>query len=89
MKITRRVFAFLLVLCAPLVLFSSAQTFKKSAAKGKYFVYVGTYTTKTESKGIYSFQFDATTGKMTPPQLVAESPDPSFVAVHPNGKYLY
>jgi 6-phosphogluconolactonase len=89
MKITRRVLALLLVFCAPLGLFSSAQTSKKSAAKGKYLVYVGTYTTKTESKGIYSFQFDAATGKMTAPQLAAESPDPSFVAVHPNGKYLY
>jgi len=89
MKITRRVFAFLLVACAPLVLFSSAQSSKKSAAKGQYLVYVGTYTTKTESKGIYSYQFDAATGKMTAPQLAAESPDPSFVAIHPNGKYLY
>jgi hypothetical protein len=26
---------------------------------------------------------------MTAPQLVAESQDPSFVAVHPDGKYLY
>ena len=89
MKITRRVFAFLLVLCAPLILFSSAQTTLKSPAKGQYLVYVGTYTTKTESKGIYSFQFDATTGKMTAPALAAESSDPSFVAVHPDGKYLY
>lgn len=89
MKITRRVFAFLLVCCAPLVLFSSAQSSRKSTAKGRYLVYVGTYTTKTESKGIYSFQLDAATGKMTTPALAAESPNPSFVAVHPNGKYLY
>ncbi len=89
MKSTRRVFAFLLVLCAPLVLFSPAQSSRKSAAKGQYLVYVGTYTTKTESKGIYSFQFDAATGKMTAPALAAESPDPSFVAVHPDGKHLY
>ena len=89
MKITRRVFAFLLVLCAPLVLFSSAQSSRKSAAKGQYLAYVGTYTTKTESKGIYSFQLDAATGKMTVPALASESPDPSFVAVHPDGRYLY
>src|SRR6267378_4118725 len=88
MEITRRVFAFLLVLCAPLVLFSSAESPRKSAAKG-YLVYVGTYTTKTQSKGIYAFQFDAATGKMTAPELAAESPDPSFVAVHPDGKHLY
>ncbi len=89
MKITRRVFAFLLVLCAPLVVFSPAESSRKSAAKGQYLVYVGTYTTKTESKGIYAFQFDPATGKMTAPALAAESPDPSFVAVHPGGKYLY
>jgi len=89
MKITRRVFAFLLVLFAPLLLFSSAQSSKKSAAKGQYLVYIGTYTNKTESKGIYSFQFDAATGKMTAPELAAESPDPSFVAAHPDGKHLY
>ncbi len=89
MKITRRVFAFFLVLCAPLALFSSAESSRKSAAKGQYLVYVGTYTTKTESKGIYAFQFDPATGKMTAPALAAESPDPSFVAVHPDGKYLY
>src|ERR1700720_2628299 len=79
MKITRRVFAFLLVLCAPLFLFSSAQSPRKSATKGPCLVYVGTYTTKTESKGIYSFQLDAATGKMTAPALAIESPDPSFV----------
>ena len=89
MKITRRVFAFLLVLYAPLLLFSSSEASRKSAAKSQYLAYVGTYTTKTESKGIYSFQLDATTGKMTAPVLAAESPDPSFVAVHPDGKYLY
>jgi len=89
MKITRRVFAFLLVLCAPLVLFSPAESSRKSAGKGQYLAYIGTYTTKTESKGIYSFRFDPATGKMTAPALAAESPDPSFLAVHPDGKYLY
>ena len=89
MEISRRVFAFLLVWCAPLLLFSPAESSRKSAAKGQYLVYVGTYTTKTESKGIYAFQFDAATGEMTAPALAAESPDPSFVAVHPDGKYLY
>jgi 6-phosphogluconolactonase len=77
------------VSCAPLVLFSSAQSPKKSPAKGQYVAYVGTYTTKTESKGIYSFQLDAATGKMTAPALAAESPDPSFIAVHPDGRHLY
>jgi 6-phosphogluconolactonase len=89
MKITRRLFAFLLVLCAPLILFSSAQTEKKSAASSQYIVYVGTYTTKTSSKGIYSFRFDTRTGQFSAIAVAAETPDPSWVAVHPSGKYLY
>jgi len=89
MKITRRIFAFLLVWCAPLLLFSSAESSRKSAAKGQYLVYVGTYTTKTESKGISAYEFDSATGKLTPKGVAAETPDPSWVAVHPSGKFLY
>jgi 6-phosphogluconolactonase len=89
MKITRRLFAFLLVLCAPLILFSSAQTEKQSAASSQYLVYVGTYTTKTNSKGIYSFHFDTRTGQFSAIAVAAETPDPSWVAVHPSGKYVY
>jgi 6-phosphogluconolactonase len=62
----------------------------KAADKGPfYLVYVGTYTTKQVSKGIYAFNFNPATGEFTPIGLVAETTDPSFVAVHPNGKYLY
>jgi len=86
MRITRRVFAFVaLATVFALPLANAAE--KKSPSQ--YVVYVGTYTTKTESRGINAFRFDAATGKMTPAHLAAESPDPSFVAVHPNGKYLY
>ena len=89
MKITRRVFAFLLALCAPLLLLSSAPAEKKAASKGQYLAYVGTYTTKTNSKGIYVFRYDAATGKMTPLGVAAETANPSFFAVHPNGQFLY
>ena len=89
MKITRRLIVFLLVLAAPLVLFSPAQTTKKAATKTHYLAYVGTYTTKTESKGIYEFDFDADTGKLMAKGVAAETPDPSWLAVHPSGKYLY
>ncbi len=88
MKITRRVFAFLIVLAAPVILLSSAATRQKTAAR-QYLVYVGTYTTKTNSKGIYSFQFDTATGKLSELGVAAETPDPSWVAVHPSGKFLY
>jgi 6-phosphogluconolactonase len=89
MKITRRFIAFLLVLVAPLVLFSPAQTATKAAAKGRFLAYVGTYTTKTESKGIYEYEFDADSGKLTPKGVAVETPDPSWVVVHPSGKYAY
>ncbi len=89
MKITRRIFAFLVVLFAPLIPFSSAQTSQKAAPRGHYLAYVGTYTAKTNSKGIYVFRFDAATGQLSAGGVAAETPDPSWVAVHPSGKFLY
>ena len=50
---------------------------------------MGTYTTKTESKGIYAYEFDASTGKLTPKGVAAETRDPSWVVVHPSGRFLY
>jgi 6-phosphogluconolactonase len=53
-------------------------------------VYVGTYTApQSTSKGIYAYRFDEKTGKMSPLGLMAETPNPTFLAVHPSGKYLY
>jgi 6-phosphogluconolactonase len=87
MKILRRIFVFQLFLAASLFLFSAAATPQK--ANGSYLAYVGTYTTKQSSKGIYAYRFDVATGQLTSIGLAAESTDPSFVAVHPSGKYLY
>ncbi len=51
-------------------------------------VYVGTYTGRG-SKGIYAFEFNLRTGEASQPRLVAETPDPSFLAIHPNAQFLY
>src|SRR5215813_3347406 len=59
------------------------------AAGTKFVMYVGTYTNKTESKGIYAWRFDASTGRLADGSLVAQTKDPSFVAIAPSGKYLY
>jgi 6-phosphogluconolactonase len=60
------------------------------ARSGKYLVYVGTYTGEgAKSKGIYAFRYDAATGQVAPLGLAAETTNPSFVAAHPNGKFLY
>ena len=88
MKIARRVFFFFLLL-APLVFSIAGGSADKPAANRKYLVFVGTYTTKTVSKGIYGYEFDADTGKLTPKGVAAETRDPSWVAVHPGGKFLY
>jgi 6-phosphogluconolactonase len=89
MKTTRRLFALLLLFSAPLLFSSLAQTPEKPAAKGQYIAYVGAYTAKTSSKGIYAYWFDPKKGQLTSIGVVAETPDPSFLAVHPSGKYLY
>jgi 6-phosphogluconolactonase len=89
MRITRRLFLLLFFVSAPALLLSPAQTPEKSAGKGQYIAYVGTYTAKTSSKGIYAYRFDAEKGQLTSLGVVAETADPSFLAVHPNGKYLY
>jgi 6-phosphogluconolactonase len=89
MKITRRLLAILIVVSAPLLMLTSAPAAKNGTAKGQYLAYVGTYTTKTDSKGIYAFRFDATTGQLTAIGIAAETRDPSWVAVHPGGKFLY
>ncbi len=51
-------------------------------------VYVGTYTGK-DSKGIYGFRMDSESGALSPLGLLAEAPNPSFLAAGPGGRVLY
>ncbi len=51
-------------------------------------VYVGTYTDGT-SRGIYRMSLDPATGNATAPLLAAEAKNPSFLALHPSGRFLY
>jgi 6-phosphogluconolactonase len=60
----------------------------KGASDPEWIAYVGTYT-GPKSQGIYSFRFEAATGKMTPIALAAVTSNPTFLAVHPNRRYLY
>lgn len=53
-------------------------------------VYLGTYTGgENASKGIYRSVLDLDTGKLAQPVLAAEVRNPSFLEIHPNGKFLY
>ena len=69
-------------------------------AASDYFVYFGTYTGfryqksgavigKSKSKGIYVARFHPATGELGEVQLAAEIKNPSFIAVHPNHRFLY
>jgi len=59
-----------------------------ASAQSSSRVYIGTYT-GGQSKGIYLLRFDATTGKLASPELAAETTNPSFLAIHPKGQWLY
>jgi 6-phosphogluconolactonase len=88
MKIGRRVLL-LTLLVASLTVAPSSPSQKPASPSPPYLVFVGTYTTKTQSKGIYAYEFDANTGKLAPKGIAAEAPDPSWVVVHPSGRFLY
>lgn len=52
------------------------------------FVYFGTYT-NTTSKGIYVSRLDMDSGKLSAPELAAAVTSPNFLAVSPDGRFLY
>ena len=60
-----------------------------SAASGEMLVYFGTYTNNEKSKGIYVSRLDLASGRLTDPVLAAETTSPSFLAIHPSGRYVY
>ncbi|HTR40471.1 MAG TPA: lactonase family protein [Pseudomonadales bacterium] len=52
------------------------------------FVYFGTYTDGS-SKGIYVSRLDMETGKLSTPELAAAIASPNYLAVSPDGRFLY
>ena len=71
---------------------AAAKAHKPSSSKRlkmeKMLVYIGTYTTKG-AKGIYLCELDRKTGDLTLKGPVATTPNPTFLALSPNHKYLY
>jgi 6-phosphogluconolactonase len=51
-------------------------------------VYIGTYT-RQDSKGVYAYRFQPSTGKLTALGLAAETSNPSFLAIAPNQRFVY
>lgn len=60
----------------------------ESESADQFWVYIGTYTGR-DSKGVYLSRLDVKTGELSPAILVGEMPNPSFLAIHPNRKFLY
>jgi 6-phosphogluconolactonase len=86
---SRRIASLTLLLFVPAFLVTAKDKKQQRPQPTDFFAFAGTYTTKTQSKGIYEFRYDAKSGKLSPLGVAAETPDPSFVVIHPNGKFLY
>lgn len=71
-----------------LLLTSSIRLAARPPAKGKLLLYIGTYTGQY-SKGIYAYRFDASSGRLAPLGLVAETTNPSYLAIHPSRRFLF
>lgn len=54
----------------------------------QYLLYVGTYT-NGGSEGIYCYRYNPENGDVVLKHVTPNKENPSFLAVHPNGKYLY
>ena len=80
-------------LCGCLLLlalsFSGVRAWGADNESGKLWVFVGTYTEGTKSKGIYRYDLDLATGKLSGGMAVGEAVNPSFLAIAPNHKFLY
>jgi 6-phosphogluconolactonase len=79
----------LVLLCVIAVSLSAVlPAFSEENKAGKAWVYIGTYT-GPKSKGVYRLEMDLATGKLSEPELAGEAKDPSFLALHPTGRFLY
>src|SRR5262245_2343887 len=80
-----RTIAPLVVLLTPLLALPAADEKKPTTLT----VYVGTSTRGTASKGIYRMDLDLATGRLSAPSVAGTTVNPSFLAIHPTGKFLY
>jgi len=73
-------------------LFGAVPQFSANSRR-RILAYIGTYTSAVDGsangEGIYLSVMNPSTGELTLPQLVARTPNPSWVCIHPSKKYLY
>ncbi|NBV34678.1 MAG: lactonase family protein, partial [Proteobacteria bacterium] len=74
----------------PLLALSCAMFAASAFAQNEQLVYFGTYTNpESGSEGVYISHFNAVTGDLSAPVIAAKTKSPSFLALHPSGKFLY
>lgn len=78
MRMTRRQFAAV----------SAASLTGLRGAAAQPLLFIGAYTSD-RNRGISSARFDPATGKLSDWKLAAETPNPTFLTLHPSGKYLF
>ena len=69
--------------CSPIT------TAAPASPDGPLSVYIGTYTSGAKSQGIYLARFESATGRLDAAELAARMTNPSFLAAHPNRRFLY
>jgi 6-phosphogluconolactonase len=66
----------------------AAATSRTDATDRPLRVYVGTYAGPT-NPGVHAFEFNPVTGALDQGRVVAETPNPSFLVLHPNGRFVF
>ncbi len=64
------------------------ETMEEADGGGDLLVFIGTYT-RTGSEGIYTYRMDPESGALERLSVISGIENPSFLALHPNGRYLY
>lgn len=72
----------------PLLAQAQKQPSGKQPPKTEWIAWIGTYT-RGKSKGIYAYRWIPGEHKFTALGLAGETGNPSFLAVHPNQRFLY
>jgi len=60
-----------------------------SCMASSHLIFLGTYTAKGPSQGIYAVRLDGETGALSAPELAATATDPAWLALTPDRTYLY
>ena len=74
----------------PTLLLTAAILLTTTMSAASQLIFIGTYTPKDgASRGIYAVRLDSTTGALSAPVLAAETSNPTFLALRPDGRVLY